>query len=94
MNTEHSKKYVLKPEATPTTIDRMANAKTVDEYVAALIDERANVLNGRLAKASAKARREAEEFYDRQIAVWSKKTHICQYDPDNHFICPICGDSF
>jgi hypothetical protein len=90
MSTEHSKEYVLKPEATPTTIDRMANAKTVDEYVAALVDERANVLNGRLAKA----RREAEEFYDRQIAAWSKKTHICQYDPDNHFICPICGHSF
>jgi predicted metal-dependent hydrolase len=91
---EHCKKHILKPDPTGDTIEHMANAKTVEEYVQALVDEREKVLTGRLAEASAKARREAEEFYDRLIAAWKEKTHICQYDPDNHFICPVCGDSF
>jgi len=75
----------------PSPILRMGEAKTLEEYIQALEDDRDNAL---AREKTEKGKAEAQAFYDNVIANWKKKDHLCNYDPDNHFICPVCGDSF
>jgi hypothetical protein len=43
---------------------------------------------------SEKNKAEAQEFYDRIIAGLKKRDHMCVFNSENHFKCPICGEDF
>jgi hypothetical protein len=69
---------------------RLGEAKTLEEYIRLLEEERDRVV---AEKKSPESKAEAQEFYDRLIAKWKKRDHLCKYDPNNGFACPICGDT-
>lgn len=73
------------------SISAWTEAKTLEERIHFFEIERDRVV---AAEKSAEKKAEVQAFYDKIIAAWKKKGHICDYDPDNGFKCSTCGDQF